>query len=814
MLTLGRKITIVVFLCIVAIEAVVLAFSVVSERDRLLSKIDKSLAIAMPLISRATQADASFLLREQARTATFPMVGLVVTNPGGWSVTAGDTDQLMNNLEQTGAGAPRNDRSYLDPTRNVYERYLEKYKDDSLEAYRVWVRFDVQALDSVLWAYIWKIIGLVALICVFVTAATLLALRPILLNPLLDLRDTLLDAQNHGLTEAKVVNTHLTRQDEIGDLYRAFDSMRAALTEAKESSDKLNDRIDGLTRLGVDCFWETDRHFRFTFVTAGVEALLGRDAHGLIGHSVMDLAKSGGLPIKDPVMCIMSLRNKGVWEGELLATEDDSVSKTIRIEAQIARNPEGSVTGVRGSIIDTTATSSLAREIAHQQTHDKLTGLLNRPEFERLLARKLSVLPSVRKPACVVVINLDRFKIINDACGHAAGDSLLKQIAHLLQGILREDDQIVRLNGDTFGALIDGCDLKAGLLVGEKIRAVIEQFRFRWQSEPYALSASIGIAPIDKHVTRNENVLFNADSACFRAKETGRNQIQVYDPQDKLLTRRNDEAQSVSRITQAIEEDRLVLFFQQIRPVSGHQPDYLHFEILLRMRTRDGQILPPAAFLPAAERFGLIERIDRWVVGAVLDWLSEQSIPPNTRLNVCVNLSGNSAADSGFQKFLAEAIPAAQINPAHLCFEVTETTAIDSLEDTAIFLAKLQALGCQIALDDFGTGFSSLEYIRQLPLDYIKIDGAFIKEIEHNKLDQTLVRCVSDVAHLLNVKTVAEFVENEATLALLKELRIDLAQGYHIAKPAPLPGIDELLALTAASSKASSPANDSSRELA
>jgi len=511
----------------------------------------------------------------------------------------------------------------------------------------------------------------------------------------------------------------------------------------------------------------------------------------------MELAQNGDLPISEPAMCLMNLRNTGSWEGALTTSTESGKARTIQIAAQLARNANGFVTGVRGTITDTSAATNLAREVEKQQTHDKLTGLLNRPEFERLLARKLSVLPSVRKPACVVVINLDRFKIINDACGHSAGDSLLKLIADLLVKTMRDDDRIVRLNGDSFGVLLDGCELKDGLVVGEKIRAAIEQFRFIWKSEPYSLSASIGIAPIDKQVLRTANVLFNADAACFRAKQSGRNQIQAYDPQDMLLTRRNDEAQSVARITQALEENRLVLYFQQIRPVIGHDPNYIHFEILLRKRTRDGKILPPAAFLPAAERFGLIEQIDRWVVRAVLEWLSKQVVAPGIKLNVCVNLSGTSAADPNFQKFLTGAIQEADVDPAHLCFEVTETAAIDNLQDTATFLAQLQKLGCQIALDDFGTGFSSLEYIRQLPLDYIKIDGAFIREIEHNKLDQALVRCVADVARLLNVKTVAEFVENEATMNILESLKIDLAQGYYIAKPEPLPELAELLALAA-----------------
>ena len=506
----------------------------------------------------------------------------------------------------------------------------------------------------------------------------------------------------------------------------------------------------------------------------------------------MAMAQTGELPVAQPAYCIMSLRSEGSWQGELKPLPGEIHPRSVRIMASLLKNEAGTTIGVRGTITDTTVASNLKRAIAHQETHDRITGLSNRAEFERQLNRKLAVLPSVRKPACVLALNLDRFKTINDACGHTAGDQLLLEVASLVKDVVREDDLLARHDADSFSLLLEQCPIEAGMKVAEKIRAAIEGHKFLYKGEAFALSASIGIAPIDRTVGRKENVMLNADAACYKAKESGRNQICAYDADDQVQLRRHDDVQWVTQINQAIKEDRLLLFYQPIAPLSFTNADYVHVEVLLRMRSRDGQILPPGAFLPAAERYDQIEAIDRWIVTNVLKWLEEQQVPAEMKLALSVNLSGTSAADPAFQKFLTDAIAKANINPAHLCFEMTESAAIHNLADTAVFLEQLRSLGCLIALDDFGTGFSSLEYIKQLPLDYIKIDGAFIRDITENKLDQALVRCVSEVARLLNVKTVAEFVENEATVQVLHSLSIDLVQGYHIARPKPLPNLDEL----------------------
>ncbi len=784
--SLTRQIILIVFACFLAIEALVLAISAIGERKHILRQAEASVRVTVPaLVSSAHAQIARSLINSDDEAIRYPVIGISIDAGYGRTTLFGQSAGLSEYTGSTG----RYDRQA-----NHYDFHTSLSAPGSSVVQKIGIRIDTSQLNADLTAYVIKLAGLVLLIGIGVTAATVLALRPILLRPLATLRETMMNARQDDLDAIELSAKEMGRTDEIGDLYQAFDAMLGAIGAAEKTKIEISDRFHGFADLGADCYWETDRRFRFRFITGDVQSVLGTDADSLLGHSFMTMAIADDLPLSEPAMCAMSLRNIGSWQGDLKIIGDETAPRNVRIVSHLIKNKHGFVTGVRGTITDTTAESNLERTLAHQELHDNLTGLMNRAEFERRLNRKMAVLPSVRKPACVIVINLDRFKVINDACGHKAGDQLLRQISEMIQQSVRDTDLLARLDGDTFALLLDPCPLANGLQVCEKIRARISEHRFTWKDEVHSISASIGLAAIDKQVGRNAQTLANADAACFKAKQSGRNKLQVFDAEDETLLRRNDEVQWVSQVTQAIEEDRFVLFYQPIQPVTYKQPGYVHFEVLIRMRTRDDQILPPGAFLPAAERYGLIERIDKWVVGKVLSWLEQQSADPDMPLAVCVNLSGASAADPEFQQFLVDSIKQANVNPAHLCFEMTETAAIHNLAETAVFLQTMRDLGCLIALDDFGTGFSSLEYIKQLPLDYIKIDGAFIRDIVSNQLDQALVRCVADVARHLNVKTVAEFVEDAATLRMLHQLSIDLAQGYFIAKPAPLPLLSELVA--------------------
>lgn len=786
--SLIRQITIVVFVCFVAIGTVALTIAYSSVRDQIFTKIDSSLELTLPVLASDTaQRWAQVLVSEEDSDTGYPVIGLAMELGYGRIVTFGETEGLVESQLSTETNGLFNQQ-----TKN-YDRVTIRKIDRTGKPLRAWFRFDMRRMDQELTDTLVNSILFLILTSIFITAVVVLALRPILLRPLLKLRKLMIIAQEQGLDKINAPSRELARRDELGDLYRTFERMRIAMLAAEESKTQTINRLHGFTGLGADCFWEVDRHFRFSYLTGDIESLFGRNAESMLGQSYLDLARTDSLPIADPGMCLMALRNQGNWQGDVSRADDNGHIKTIRIVANLLKNTNGNVTGIRGSITDVSVTSDLERTLAHQERHDGLTGLVNRTEFEIQLNRKLALLPSARRPACVLVINLDRFKLVNDACGHDAGDALLTQIADLIQAAVREDDVLARLDGDSFALLLDSCPLDNGLLIAEKIRAGIDQHRFPWKKEVYSVGASIGLSVIDRTVGRKENVLINADAACYKAKQFGRNQIQVYDALDKTLLKRNDQLYWVAQVTQAIEEDRFVLFYQPIQPLTEERPGYVHLEVLIRMQTREGEILPPGAFLPAAERFSLMDRIDKWVVNKVIQWLEEQSVPAEMELSVCINLSGASAADPIFQRFLNDTIQKANINPAHICFEMTETAAVQNLDETGVFLAQMRALGCQIALDDFGTGFSSLEYIKQLPLDYIKIDGAFIKDLATNQLDQSMVRFVSDVARHLKVRTVAEYVENAQILEILHELNVDLAQGYFIAKPTPLPPIADLI---------------------
>jgi Amt family ammonium transporter len=349
------------------------------------------------------------------------------------------------------------------------------------------------------------------------------------------------------------------------------------------------------------------------------------------------------------------------------------------------------------------------------------------------------------------------------------------------------------MGGDEFAILLQRCSVENGIKVAENIRSTVEQMRVDWEGDLVSVGLSIGIVEVDESYKDVDSIMLAADSSCLIAKRQGRNHVRVYSSGDDAVKQRSDDLQWITLIEKALKEDRCLLYQQPITPLCEISQPAVHFEVLLRILDDDGQIVPPGVFLPCAERNGLIDGIDRKVVGKVLQWLNDQQANDELDLTVSVNLSGASIADPDFQEFLLTSISDSGISARHLCFEITESAAIQNLSSSAEFLARVRALGCRIALDDFGTGFASLEYIKQLPLDFIKIDGAFIREIVDNPLDQALVRCVSDVARILEVATVAEFVENDETIRELTAIGVDFAQGYFISKPKPLENLSTLL---------------------
>ncbi|MFQ6023648.1 MAG: PAS domain S-box protein [Acidiferrobacterales bacterium] len=437
---------------------------------------------------------------------------------------------------------------------------------------------------------------------------------------------------------------------------------------------------------------------------------------------------------------------------------------------------------------DITEAHNLSQQLSYQASHDSLTGLVNRREFERRLRRALKTAQAERIEHAVCYLDLDQFKVINDTCGHVAGDELLRQLGALLQERVRKRDTLARLGGDEFGILVERCSLEQARRVSETLRTAITDFRFVWGDKTFSVGVSIGLVPITEASGNIINVLSTADTACYAAKDKGRNRIYVYHEDDAELAKRHGEMQWVARIHAALERDRFHLGFQPIMPLGDQDGTY--YELLLRMKDEDGRVVLPNNFLPAAERYNLATVLDRWVVERAFSWLTAHPRQLE-RLSLCsINLCGHSIENEKFLEFIIRQFGETGLPPEKICFEVTETVAITNLASANRFIKALKGLGCRFALDDFGSGLSSFAYLKNLPVDLIKIDGVFVKDIVDDPIAFAMVNSINEIGHVMGKQTIAEFVENEVILKKLKEIGVDYAQGYAVGRPRP---IDEMI---------------------
>jgi diguanylate cyclase (GGDEF)-like protein/PAS domain S-box-containing protein len=568
-----------------------------------------------------------------------------------------------------------------------------------------------------------------------------------------------------------------------------FDGTLTDITERKKAETAVfqaKERAQVTLQSIGDAVITTDSEGRIDYLNPVAESLTGwenREAQGkLIGEVLTVVDEITRVAGESPVVrCLREGRVLGLAEHTVLVNRRGQ-EIAIQDSAAPIRDRAGNLIGAVMVFHDVSKERRLHRALHYQASHDALTGLINRREFEnRLTAAVEDARQNLQARHVLLYLDLDQFKLVNDTCGHPAGDLLLKQITGVIQSRVRGGDTLARLGGDEFGILLQDCALDQALRIAENLRQGIRDYRFTWQGGVLAVGASIGIVEITNEIPTVANVMSAADVACYSAKDSGRNRVQLYKPDD--MPERHREMHWVSKLARARDESRFELFYQPIVPIQPKPQQREHFELMLRLRDETGTIVTPAEFIPAAERYNIMPSIDRWVVRQALDRVVhriESGVKPFT---VAVNLSGTSLNDERFLEFLIAELGAGQLAAGAMCFEITETAAIENLSNVVYFMRELKNRGCHFALDDFGSGLSSFMYLKTLPVDYLKIDGQFVENVTRDPVDRSMVAAISQVGNAMGIQTIAERVESPEVLAELGRLGIGFAQGFYIAKP-------------------------------
>ncbi|HYM36433.1 MAG TPA: EAL domain-containing protein [Steroidobacteraceae bacterium] len=559
---------------------------------------------------------------------------------------------------------------------------------------------------------------------------------------------------------------------------------KAAETAVLEEKEKAQVTLKSIG----DAVITTDAEKRVEYLNPVAEDLTGWGSHEAQGRPLSEifgiLNEVTRDVVEDPV-------SRCLREGRVIAVTDHTVlvnrrGQEIAIQDSAApiRDRSGHVIGAVMVFHDVSKERRLRRALAYQASHDALTGLINRREFEnRLNEALLSVRGAEDTTHVLLYLDLDQFKVVNDTCGHQAGDRLLKQVTGVLQTRIRTTDTLARLGGDEFGVLLQQCAAERGARIAEALRQAIRDFRFVWQDGVVNIGVSIGVVEINRDSESITSILSAADVACYAAKESGRNRIHTY--QQGAAPARHREMQWVSRLMRAVEENRLELYYQPIVPIGSNTDPRRHYELLLRMRGEHGELVQPAEFIPAAERYNLMPAIDRWVVQHALGALAHYRVDGdvNDVYTVSINLSGNSLNDERFLDFLINELQTHDLSPSAVCFEITETAAVANLANVVHFMRELKLRGCMFSLDDFGSGLSSFMYLKNLPVDYLKIDGQFVQNMTADHVDRSMVEAIRQIGHAMGIKTIAERVESAEVLLCLASIGVDYAQGHYVAYP-------------------------------
>ncbi|MBD2776472.1 bifunctional diguanylate cyclase/phosphodiesterase [Iningainema tapete] len=570
-----------------------------------------------------------------------------------------------------------------------------------------------------------------------------------------------------------------------------YQSVGRDITALKETEETLfqEKELAQVTLQSIgDAVITTDAITRITYLNPIAETLTGYNQATAKGLPLVEVFKivheTTREPVNNPIE--QALRENRIID---LANHTILIARNgqeIAIEDSAApiRNREGQTIGAVMVFHDVTQNRTLSRQLSWQASHDTLTGLVNRREFERLLEEALRQAKLNSQTHVLCYLDIDRFKIVNDTCGHVAGDELLRQITVLLKEKIRKSDTLARLGGDEFGLLLNQCMPEQALRITNELRECVQDYRFFWRAQVFTVGVSIGLVGIDANSGSLTEMISMADAACYTAKNQGRNRVYVARTDDVARLQQRGGMNWVSRITQALENDWFCLYAQPIAAITPDAQNVKHYEVLLRLWDEQGNLVPPMTFIPTAERYNLMHLIDQWVIRTLFkNWSTvvgdEQSI-------YAINLSSSSINDDRFIDFLYEQFALHSIPPDRICFEITETLANANLIKARHLIHELRQIGCCFALDDFGAGMSSFMYLKSLPVDYLKIDGSFIRNIVENSVDNAIVGAIAQIANVMGIQTIAEFVENDAILERITALGINYAQGYGIAALFPL----------------------------
>ncbi len=586
-----------------------------------------------------------------------------------------------------------------------------------------------------------------------------------------------------------------------------FQGKPAILASAEDTSarrelaigmQRLSDRAQRTLESIGDGVITTDPQGKIEFMNAAAEQLTGFElgsARGKrLGEIVSLVDEVERKPLRDPVRaCLEQNRRLNLGRRALLLPRSSDVEYSIEVTASPIRvhasNDAREQQRVDGAVVvlhDVTELRGLARQDTYQATHDALTGLLNRREFERRLNEALQDAHAGGSGHVLCYLDLDRFKAVNDTCGHMAGDNMLREVAGLIKEQVRDSDSVARLGGDEFGTLLAGCPLEKASQIADDIVAAIKNYRFVWRDKIFDVGVSIGLVEINQESGSVEDALSAADSACYMAKREGRGRVHVYSARDESVARQRGEIQWLQRLQSALKENRFELYTQSIVSLGRDADRGPAVEILLRLHDEEGAEISPRSFMRAAERYHLMPLIDRWVVRSALSAIRNGDLRVPEHRTFSLNISGQTLGDAQFLEFVVDCLDRTGVSPDRLCFELTETTVVTNLEHAQRFIGVLHGMGCMFALDNFGSGLGSFANLRNLEMDFLKIDGSFVRGLMDDQVSHAMVNAIVDLARTLEISVVAEHVESEGVLALVKKLGVNYVQGYGIERPRPL----------------------------